>query len=154
MLSAHVLKFGGEARLLRNYDDESGSSTGNFSFSSSLTQSPNPNAARSTAGNCMATFLLGAGSGSMPIQSKNSAAVSQYCALHLQDNWNATRKLTLNLGLRWDVDMPRTAGYNRMSTFSPYVPSPRASLTGLNNLQGGLVFPGVDGRSRRQFAPQ
>ena len=154
VLLAHTLKFGGEARLLRNYDDESGSSTGNFSFGVGLTQGPNPNVATSTAGNSIATLLLGLGSGSMIIQSKNSATQSQYFAGYLQDDWHASRRLTLNLGLRYDVDLPRTERYNRMSTFDPRVASPLSAQTGLPGLQGGLVFVGVNGQSRRQFDPQ
>ncbi|MBV9083119.1 MAG: TonB-dependent receptor [Acidobacteriaceae bacterium] len=154
VVSRHVIKFGGEARLLRVGDDESGSSDGNFSFPVSLTQGPNPNAATTIAGNGFASFLLGVGTGQMIIQSKNSATQSTYYALYLQDDWKVTRNLTLNLGLRWDVEMPRTERYNRLSTFDPTAPSPLAATTGLAGLRGGVQFVGVTGASRRQFPPQ
>ena len=41
-----------------------------------------------------------------------------------QDNWKVTPKLTLNLGLRYDVTLPRTDRYNRQNSFDPNVPSP------------------------------
>ena len=41
-----------------------------------------------------------------------------------QDNWKVTSKLTLNLGLRYDVTLPRTDRYNRQNWFDPNVTSP------------------------------
>ena len=41
-----------------------------------------------------------------------------------QDNWKATPKLTLNLGLRYDVTLPRTDRYNRQNYFNPNVTEP------------------------------
>ena len=58
-------------------------------------------------------------------------------------------KLTLNLGLRYDFDTPRTERYNRMNYFDPM--AGRRWLTACRqfpNLTGGLVFAGVDGNSR------
>ncbi len=154
IFSAHTLRFGVETRLLRSNDTESGSSTGNFTFTNAITQGPNPNAATSTAGNSIASLLLGVGSGSMLIDSKDDATQSHYFAAFVQDDWKVTRKLTLNLGLRWDLDIPRTERYNRMETFDPYIPSPLAAQTGIAGLRGGTVFVGVNGNSRQQFDPQ
>ena len=154
VLSNQTLKFGWEGRLIRVNDTESGSSTGNFSFTPAITQGPNPNAASSTAGNSIASLLLGVGSGQMIIDSKDAAAESEYYGWYFQDDWKITTKLTLNLGLRYDFDLPRTERYNRMETFNPSVPSPLASETGLTGLRGGLEFPGVNGNSRRQYSPQ
>ena len=152
--SSHVIKFGTDFRLLFVNDTEAGSSTGNYSFAAALTQGPNPNAASTTAGNAMATFLLGIGSGSMLINSKNAATKSEYNAYYLQDDWKITGKLTINLGLRWDIDLPRTERYNAMETFTPGIASPLAGPTGIAGLKGGLQFSGVDGASRRQYQPQ
>ena len=154
VMSSNVIKFGGEFRLLMVNDTEAGSSTGNFSFAAALTQGPNPNAASSTAGNAMATFLLGIGSGSMLINSKNAATKSEYTGYYLQDDWKLTGKLTVNLGIRWDVDLPRTERYNAMETFTPGIASPLAGPAGLPNLKGGLQYVGVNGASRRQYQPQ
>ncbi|HET8549457.1 MAG TPA: hypothetical protein VFL57_15700, partial [Bryobacteraceae bacterium] len=57
--------------------------------------------------------------------------------------------LTLNLGLRWDIDTPRTERYNRTNYFDPNAPTPAAQA--IPGLTGGLVFVGVDGRPRTQF---
>lgn len=154
ILAGHTLRIGVEGRLLRSNDTESGSSTGNFSFTPAITQGPNPNAASSTAGNAIASLLLGVGSGSMLIDSKDDATQSQYYGAFIQDDWKVTRKLTLNLGLRYDLDMPRTERYNRMETFDPNVASPLAAQTGIAGLRGGTVFVGINGQGRRQFEPQ
>ena len=38
-------------------------------------------------------------------------------ATFAQDNWKVTSKLTVNLGLRYDVSLPRTERFNRMNWF-------------------------------------
>ena len=101
----HVLKFGGEGRLFRANDTESGNSDGSFSFPKTHTQQ-NPN--NSVGGDGFASFLLGLGNGSMTINSKDGATQSLYYALYTQDDWKASSSLTLNIGLRWDVEIPRT----------------------------------------------
>ncbi|HWD00557.1 MAG TPA: TonB-dependent receptor, partial [Candidatus Sulfopaludibacter sp.] len=154
ILGSHTLRIGVEGRLMRVNDTESGSSTGNFSFSNAITQGPNPNAATSTAGNSIASLLLGVGSGSMTISSKDVATQSTYYAAYLQDDWKVSRKLTLNLGVRYDLDIPRTERYNRMETFDPTVASPLAAATGIAGLHGGVKYVGVNGYDRRQYDPE
>jgi hypothetical protein len=58
--------------------------------------------------------------------------------------------LTLNIGLRWDVEMPRDERYDRLSYFDPDAPSPIAVQVGMPGLRGGLRFLGQDGVSRQQ----
>jgi len=72
--------------------------------------------------------------------------------VYLQDDWRVTKKLTLNLGLRYDLDTPRTERYDRMNYFDPGASSPLASkVPGYSNLTGGLVFVGINGRPRSQY---
>lgn len=151
----HVIKFGGEFRVLQANDNESGASTGTFAFTNAITQGPNPNVATSTGGNAIASLLLGVGSsGSYTINSKNAATTSKYYGAYVQDDWKVRHNLTLNLGLRYDLDIPRTERFNRAESFDPNATSPLASLPGLSGVRGGTVFVGVNGASRRQFAPQ
>jgi hypothetical protein len=154
IFGAHTLRLGWEGRLFRSNDTESGSSTGNYSFAAGLTQGPNPNTASTIAGNSIATLLLGGGSGSMLIDSKDGATQSHYFGAFVQDDWKVSRKLTVNLGLRYDLDIPRTERYNRMETFNPTIPSPLAGPSGIAGLSGGTVFVGINGAGRRQFDPQ
>jgi hypothetical protein len=149
----HSLKLGFEGRLIRVNVWEA-RDAGNFGFTAGFTQGPNPSSASSTAGNGFASLLLGtAGSGNLIQAWKNVASQSIYYAGYIQDDWRVTSKLTLNLGLRYDLDTPRTERYDRMNYFDPNAASPLASrVPGYSNLKGGLVFAGVDGNSRRQQA--
>lgn len=154
VIGNHVITFGGAAWLLLGNDIESGQSTGNFAFTPGITQGPNPNIATPTAGNSIASLLLGVGTGNMVVDSKNAATAARYFGIYGEDSWKATPRLTLNLGLRYDLDIPRTERYNRMETFDSTAPSPLAGPTGISGMVGGTVFPGVGGASRRQFSPQ
>jgi hypothetical protein len=153
LMGAHTFKAGYEGRIIQVNNRESRSTSGAFSFSAGMTQGPNPNTAASNRGNSIASLLLGTGSGGTLIHSfKDAAAQSFYTALYFQDDWRVTKKLTLNLGLRYDLDTPRTERYNRMNYFDPFAVSPLAGkVPGFPNLTGGLVFVGVDGRPRSQY---
>jgi hypothetical protein len=63
------------------------------------------------------------------------------------DNWKVTAKLSVNIGLRYDVEIPQTERHNRLNYFDPTLPSP-LQVPGLPNLVGGDVF--VTSSHRRQ----
>lgn len=149
----HNWKFGGEVRLIRVNVWEA-RNAGTFGFNAGMTQGPNPNTASSSAGLGLASFLLGTGSnGNTLIQGwKNVASQSFYYAGYAQDDWRVNSKLTLNLGVRYDYDAPRTERYDRMNFFDLNAPSPLASRqTDFPNLKGGVRFVGVDGNPRHQY---
>ena len=150
---AHSLKAGFEGRMLRVNVWEA-RSAGTFNFRTNETQGPNPTTASSTAGLGFASFLLGFGQpNDVLIQNwKNVAANSFYWAGYAQDDWRINARLTANLGIRYDIDVPRTERYNRMNYFDPDARSPLADrVPAFSNLKGGVVFVGVDGRSRYQY---
>ena len=60
---------------------------------------------------------------------------SQYYAAFVQDDYKVSSRLTLNLGFRWDLDVPRKESKNLTSNFSPSAPNPEAG-----NIAGALVF--------------
>ncbi len=83
---------------------------------------------------------------------KNLTTTSFYYAPYFQDDWRITSKLTLNLGVRWDIDTPRTERHDRMNYFDQQALSPLAKLQSqFPDLRGGLVFVAVNGASRHQF---
>jgi Carboxypeptidase regulatory-like domain/TonB dependent receptor len=149
----HTLKAGFEGRMLRVNVWEA-RSAGTFNFRANETQGPNPTSASSTAGFGLASFLLGTGApNDVLIQNwKNVASNSFYWAGYAQDDWRLNSRVSLNLGLRYDIDVPRTERYNRMNYFDPDARSPLADqVPGFPDLRGGVVFVGVDGRSRYQY---
>lgn len=149
----HNWKFGGEIRMIRVNVWEA-RNAGTFGFNAGFTQGPNPTTASSSAGLGFASFLLGTGSnGNTLIQGwKNVAAQSFYYAGYAQDDWRVNSKLTLNLGVRYDFDSPRTERYNRFNFYDLNAPSPLASRqTAFPNLKGGVVFVGVNGQPRHQY---
>jgi hypothetical protein len=116
------------------------------------------NQGSNTEGSGYATFLLGAlssGSSNYPLY---PFFRQWYFSPYIQDDWKATRRLTLNLGLRWDYNGPPDEKYNRLNRgFDANAPSPLASqipaamLTQypqLKSLKGGFLFAGVNGQPR------
>jgi len=150
VFSRHTLHFGAEVRALANYSNQVGRSVGDYSFATTLTQGPNALTASSTAGDGFASFLLGLGSGTVTHNFKIIDTVSQYAAGYFQDDWKATDRLTLNLGLRYEIFFPRTERHNRMTFLDLTAPSPLAGPAGLPDLKGGLGYVGVNGNSRQQ----
>jgi hypothetical protein len=149
---SHTIKAGWEGRMIRVNNHEYRDTSGNYGFGTNFSQGPNPSTASSTAGNGFASMLLGTGSGDLIQNFKDVAAQSFYHGLYIQDDWRVNRRLTLNLGLRYDLDTPRTERYNRMNYFDPAVKSPLADVVpGFANLRGGLVFVGANGNGPYQY---
>ena len=149
---SHTWKFGYEGRMIRVNNRESRATSGDFSFAASFTQGPNPSQAAVDRGNGLASLLLGTGSGSLIQSFKDASAQSFYTAFYTQDDWRVTNKLTLNLGVRYDLDSPRTERFDRMNYFDRDVKSSLAGVVpGLPNLRGGLVFVGLNGLPRSQY---
>jgi len=150
----HDLKFGWEGRLRRVSFLQPNSATGTFSFSfTGTSQFP-----ESGGGDAMASLLMGVGaSGSYEIAARPATQSFQYAG-YIQDNFRATDKLTLNIGLRYDISLPRTERFNHMNYLDPDAPSP-LQVPGLPNLKGGLVYAdaqhrNVTGLDYNDFGPR
>lgn len=140
---AHTWKFGSDNRVYQ-LNNTQGAAGATFSFNRAFTQGSNPNTAGATSGFGYASFLLGTpASGTVGFGAPVTETVKNF-ALYAQDDWKITPRLTVNLGLRWEVEPGITDRYNAISNFDPFVQS---TVNGVN-LRGGLVFPGVGGLSR------
>ncbi len=163
----HSVKFGGEYRKLFLNFLQYGYPSGQFTFDQTWTQQILSNA--NGTGSPYASFLLGLPNGGQVTHEPTTSQASAYAALYVQDDWKLTRTLTVNLGLRWDVEIPRTERYNRLSYWDPNLPSPiqgkvpASACAGCGNLMGQMVFVGTSasqyGRSQgptqwKDFGPR
>ena len=99
-------------------------------------------------GNSFASLLLGQTAGgnfALGIYSEKPRWTSYYYALFAQDDVKVNNNLTLNLGVRWDVDVPRSEAHNATSNFSPTAVDPEY------NIPGALVF-GTATKTQQRWA--
>jgi hypothetical protein len=147
----HLLKFGGEGRLVRGNYMTNNTPAGTFSFAQASSGGPRADTPVSSSGFAMASFMLGYGSGSID----NNTGVSiqnLYYAFYFQDDYRISPKLTLNMGLRYEYETPRTERYDRTTRGWAYnTPSP-LQVPGLS-LTGGLLYAGVNGNPRGIYDP-
>jgi hypothetical protein len=142
---SHTLKFGGDFRNFRYFDIQAVDVTPSFSFNRTWTQQ-DPFAASPSAGWGLASLLLGTPAGGNHRYPGSIAIQYFYGAAYLQDDWRVTDRLTLNLGIRWDIETPFTERFNRSSTFDLNVQS--AATQRYAPAVGGLQFMSKDIASR------
>jgi hypothetical protein len=156
-MAAHSLKFGANYEMSQ-HSRLSGTAP-LFSFDRFFTGGPDPDARLATAGNSIASLLLGTGaSGSLPVP-VDPFREQPYWAFFVQDTWNVNRRLTLNYGLRYELQQARTERHNRVNYFDYDAVNPVGQQAGLPNLKGGLRFVDADNPSpwdvpKNNFAPR
>jgi hypothetical protein len=110
---------------------------GNVSFQFENTGMP-LNTNQSTAGgSAFASFLLGQVSGYSLDTPRYLATVYRNHQAYFQDDWRVSNRLTLNLGLRWELARPLLIGNYQGSDFDPTLPNP-----GAGGIPGALIFDG------------
>jgi len=117
----HSLRFGFDWRSYQYSLESLGTSSPAYVFSNHETTfgplSEQPNAVN--AGDPVASFLLGLpDQESLSVYSHFSRWIQNYYAGYVQDDVKARRNLTLNLGLRWDIDTPRHEATGAQSVLS------------------------------------
>jgi hypothetical protein len=147
----HTYKFGVEYKYdTTNYSSKTNMSPA-YGFSTSETSQPLYGQVLPTGtgiGSAWASFLLGdydsvsVGNGQALFYRRTS------WSMFVQDSWKLTRKLTLDYGLRWDLQQPIQELHDRIAGFGPTTPNPNA-----NGLLGGVIYEGSGaGRCNCQFA--
>ena len=120
---AHSIKLGANERVYRKYNYRPDDPAGNFTFSRGFTQRV-PVETTPQTGDAIASLLLGnPASGRLGI-APQPAIQSKYFALFVQDDWKFNSRLTLNLGLRWDLETGNTERFNRLLNFDPQAQFP------------------------------
>ncbi len=140
----HSLKLGGELSLNKDIQQTLLNNYGVFTFNNGATR------------NALADFLIGIPSAITQDAPVTGYTNTWYTALFAQDDFRIHPRLTLNLGLRWDVQTPPTDPYNRVVN---YVPGQKSTVNTIAPV-GALFYgdPGVERGgipvSYRHFSPR
>jgi len=103
----------------------------------------------------LATWLLGNPTSGTVNINMFPIYMFRYYAPWVQHDWKVSRKLTVNMGFRWDINMPPDERYNRVNRgFDPNVISPveamidRSKFPDIKTIKGGMQFSGQNGVPR------
>ncbi|MFL6416104.1 MAG: TonB-dependent receptor domain-containing protein [Bryobacteraceae bacterium] len=143
----HNIKFGAEHRIQQDFENTGFWTSGQFIFDRTFTQGPNPNVAAANLGNSIASMLLGTGSGNIT-KMPSVFTSNHYTGIYVQDSLKATSKLSIEIGIRYELETPRKERFNKLSYWDYNSPSPLASQVPSLNLVGGLRFVGRDADSQ------
>jgi hypothetical protein len=140
----HAFKFGGEYRYGYNRETDDTTSSGNLAFTRQITGQPGV----SGTGDAFASFLTGQVNAASFLNSDTIATHAGYWAAYAQDDYRVTKNLTVNAGLRWEVELPRTADDNHLNSFNP------AAINPVSGTPGVVTFAGQNGVSAQSFRTQ
>jgi len=124
----HSLKIGLDARELRESSASYGNSQGSYTFRTDWTRGPFDNSTSAPLGQDLAGFLYGLPTGGSFDLNAFRTNQAKYYALFVQDDWRIRNNLTLNLGIRYEQDLPTTERFNRsLNGFDLTDPNPIAA---------------------------
>jgi hypothetical protein len=170
----HSIRFGGEMNYVARAVGDKSYSNGYFNFTQDWTRQLSGVGGGTYDGSPVASLLLGYPNSAQVDWNNNPYRTRPYYAFYVQDDWKVARRVTLNLGIRYDVQIPWLERYNRanrgfdLSTKNPFsdqvlanwarikaeydamnpkypYPAPPAQLT------GGFLFPGVGSQPSRIY---
>jgi hypothetical protein len=161
----HSIRWGGEYRLNRENTVNYGNAAPTMDFAAGWTKGPVDNSPAGPIGQGLASFLLGIPTGGGIDLNASYSEQSTFSALYLHDDWKLTRKLTVNLGLRWEYETAPTERFDRtargfdFTTASPisaaalanYAKSPDVIPVSQFKTMGVLTFAGIGGQPRGYF---
>ena len=119
---AHSLKFGTEIRREEFTIFQPDAARGTLDFNSTLTDNPgSPNAG--TGGLGFASFMAGLADGGSINNLHNVDYFRQTYSFYTQDDWKVSSRLTMNVGLRYELFLPVTERHNQVASFDLTNPS-------------------------------
>jgi hypothetical protein len=139
----HNMKFGGEVRMLQFNVRRLTQASGEFDFNAQETS------LNGIGGDPLASALFGLVNTSTLNYGAFSGVRYKDFSLYAQDTYKLSRRLTLNYGLRYDIDLPASEAFNRFSAVDPTLPNP-----GAGGIPGAYTYfgtgPGRNGQTRPQ----
>lgn len=154
LMGRHALRAGYDFRLYKESHSGPGNAAGTYTFQSDFTKQTNLSSAASI-GQELASFLLGIPTSGTIDVNTDRLNDAPYNAAFVQDDWRATERLTVNLGLRYEYESATTEQSNRnLRGFDSTSPSPVAAAAMANyalhpisqlspadfRVDGGLTF--------------
>jgi hypothetical protein len=161
IMNQHTLRMGYEAQAIRENSSGPGHAAGRYDFGTNFTRGPLDNSAAAPIGQELAAFLLGQTTGGFIDRNASRANQTVTNSFFFHDDWKVTSNLTLNLGVRYDLEGATTERFNRnvrgfdAATPSPieaaaraaYAANPIPEIAPANfNVKGGLLFASDDQR--------
>ncbi|MGH9719174.1 MAG: TonB-dependent receptor domain-containing protein [Bryobacteraceae bacterium] len=164
----HSLKFGAEVAQLMRHNRSAARAGGQLGFDNIWSRQFRGVRVDTLDGNGVADLLLGNLNSGVINYNDTYFRREPYFGIFIQDDWKVNSRLTLNVGLRWDVQFPFTELHNRVNGEFDYT-TPQAfsaqAVARWNQLAagtanypaappaivGGLTFAGVNGRPRRIY---
>lgn len=168
-LGKHTISAGFQGILLQAADNLFKGFGGTFTFTGGFTCGPNPLTCTANTGNGIADLLLNTvDSGSMNA-AFSSLYSGKYLGWYVQDDFRVSPKLTLNVGLRYDINTPFTERHNHEFQLNTTIQNPIGAVSGPNTngetlnqyiqaltghpLLGGIVFPNSPGADGAGIVP-
>ena len=136
----HTVKMGGEFQGHQDNYRNFGNGAGTYNYSQLETGIPGV----ASSGNAFASFLLGSvDSGTAYFRDSLPGGRYKYSGFYADDTYKVTQKLTLDFGLRYEIQIPTSDPLGRLSYLNTALPN-----SGAGNLPGAYVFGGAgSGRS-------
>jgi hypothetical protein len=158
----HTLHLGAD---IRDFDYNTGGGSfvlgqGGFNFTRNQTQQDPTANGSSTQGSSIASMLLGFPNNGIIQYTPNLGYRWRYWAMYLQDDIKVTPRLTVNAGIRYDVEgspheiqnrQNRGFAYTQASPLAAAAGSASANCPACSALKGGLLFAGTGGQPTSAF---
>ena len=154
---SHTIHAGLDARFMQSINDLVGG--GNYFWVDRTWTQTNCGTCGSwdpASGNSIASLLLGNPTSGYDDINVNNFWSAHYWGPFVQDDWKVSKRLTLNLGLRWDLAPAETERHNRGNyAFDTTATNPindEVSVPGYSKILGEFTFLGVNGNPRAIYA--
>jgi hypothetical protein len=124
----HTRRYGFEYVYAGIATGDSGNANGTFSFTNGWTQQYADRNRNSSDGSGIASLLLGLPNSGLINYNDTYYRTWPYVAAYVQDDWRVRGNLTLNIGLRYDIQIPFVERWNRVNSgFDFTSPNPLSS---------------------------